>query len=664
MEPGNIIEYIDRQKIICAVVLEIKKNRLRLLTENNREVNLSESRVFYKGRTHVKTPKGRDGLTAVLKDTARIRNSLKERADVKELWDALNTEQEWIDLKTMTDLCFPNETDSDHESAVGRALFEQRVYFKSKNQSFFPNSEEHVEQSIAKEKKQAINNQIIETCGNLLKKALTSDNSEPVPDVVLEQLMEFADILKPLYLFGKESKEYRVGKAVLAKAGLRDHEGLFTVLVKMGIFSEHENIELLQHNIPQIFSEQVLEYAGKLNAPSDYSAVEPVRKDLTNLELMTIDGKLTLDYDDALSVEDHGDHWEIGIHIADVGDFVKKYDLADQAARERTSSIYTPDLKIPMLPPELAEDVCSLKADRLKPAITTMVKVSPYGDIMDHEIMPSIIKVRNQFTYLDINRIAEQDKNIIMLCNIAENFRQTRLNAGAVHVNLPEINLWLDQNSKIILKRIDRESPARMLVSELMIMANWLMARFLSEKNIPAVFRSQPGPRESIYKGKVDTIFQNIMQRKQLSRFMINSKPEHHSGLGLNAYTTATSPIRKYCDLVTQRQIRAGLGLEEPYSEKEIDEIIQIIQQPMSRVSAIQRSRNRYWLLKYLENKRGERLEAIVLYKKRNSYQILIPEYMIECDLPVSGKTGLKPEDIVRITIQHVDARRNLFSVC
>ena len=190
MEPGNIIEYIDRQKIICAVVLEIKKNRLRLLTENNREVNLSESRVFYKGRTHVKTPKGRDGLTAVLKDTARIRNSLKERADVKELWDALNTEQEWIDLKTMTDLCFPNETDSDHESAVGRALFEQRVYFKSKNQSFFPNSEEHVEQSIAKEKKQAINNQIIETCGNLLKKALTSDNSEPVPDVVLEQLME------------------------------------------------------------------------------------------------------------------------------------------------------------------------------------------------------------------------------------------------------------------------------------------------------------------------------------------------------------------------------------------------------------------------------------------------------------------------------------------
>ena len=189
------------------------------------------------------------------------------------------------------------------------------------------------------------------------------------------------------------------------------------------------------------------------------------------------------------------------------------------------------------------------------------------------------------------------------------------------------------------------------------------MAKFLIKHGISTIFRSQPKPRERILKGNGGTLFQNWMQRKLLSRFVLSHTPEHHSGLGLDAYVTATSPIRKYFDLVTQRQIRAALGLEAPFSTEEIKRIIQVLEVPMNYVSKIQFSRHRYWLLKYLEGKIGQKEVAIVLTRRRNYYSVLLTDYMIECNLPVSSGLSLKPEDLVQVTIQHVSAVKDLISV-
>ena len=388
-----------------------------------------------------------------------------------------------------------------------------------------------------------------------------------------------------------------------------------------------------------------------------------MRKDLTGLSLMTIDGQATLDFDDAISIEDHGDYYYLGIHIIDVGHFIKKGDRIDQEALVRGSSIYMPDQKIPMIPPCLAENLCSLKAGQLRPAISIMVKLTKFCEIIDYEIIPSLIRVEHQLTYYDVNMIAQDSKEIIILHDIAEQFRQNRMAAGAVQITLPDINVWIDENNEVTVNKVNRESPGRMLVSEIMIMANWLMAKFLAQHNAPAIYRSQIAPRERLYKGTEASLFQNCKQRRLLSRFVLNPKPEHHSGLGLDAYVTATSPIRKYFDLATQRQIRAVLGLEVPYTVKEIDNIIQMLEAPMSCVSKLQFNRHRYWLLKYLEKRIGQKEEAIVLYKKRNTYHIVISEYMIECDLPVSSGIDLKPEDLIQITIQHVNARKNVLSV-
>jgi exoribonuclease-2 len=274
-----------------------------------------------------------------------------------------------------------------------------------------------------------------------------------------------------------------------------------------------------------------------------------------------------------------------------------------------------------------------------------------------------MIKVEHQLTYYDVNLIGDDDQRIIILRDIAEKFRQRRLAAGAVQITLPDINVWVGNNGEITVSRINRESPARMLVSEIMIMANWLMAKFLAEHDIPAIYRSQKGPRERLYKGVAGNLFQNCMQRKMLSRFILGTIPENHSGLGLDAYVTATSPIRKYFDLATQRQIRAVLGLEAPSTSEEIDRMIQALELPMRYVMKLQHNRHRYWLLKYLEKRIGQKEEAVVLYKKRSNYQIMITEYMIEQDLPASSGIDLRPEDLIQVTIQHVNARKDVLSV-
>jgi exoribonuclease-2 len=661
MESGSIVEFIDRQKIMCAVILEVKNSRLRLLSENNREVNLSASRLLHRDKVRLDLSMSRDKMVDALRGVANKRKELLNQVDIKDLWEVLNTEQVWIDLPTMTAFCFPDSPCGDHESAVLRAFFGDRLYFKFNLDSFYPNSEEQVARLISQRQEEARRKRIIDTGGDWL---VSLRNATPPPEQISEiETAELKRILKSYYLFGKESRHHALAKAMINGAKLDKETELFPLLVKLNVFDENENINLLRFDVPIKFSKEILDRTDRLTGKYAGFADDGLRRDLTDLPLMTIDGQSTMDFDDALSIEKVGDQFRLGIHIVDVGHIVQKGDIIDQEALSRGSSIYMPDQKISMLPAGLAEGLCSLKVGEIRPAISTLVTLSPTLEIVDFEILPSRIKVKHQLTYYDVNQAADQDPDIIILREIAEKFHHQRLDAGAVQINVPEINVWLADDRTITVNRINRESPGRMLVAEIMIMANWLMARYLAENKMPAVFRSQPAPRERLYKGDGGTMFQNWMQRRHLSRFVLDSKHEKHSGLGLSAYVTATSPIRKYFDLITQRQIRAVIGLERPYTSDEVDQAIQMLELPMSNVSRIQFGRHRYWLLKYLEQHIGRKEEAIVLQKRRNNYQILLSAYMTECDLPISSGFALKPEDLIQVTIQNVSARKDLLQV-
>jgi len=657
MNIGNIVEYIDQQKIICAVVMQIKKNRLRLLTENNREVNLAVNRVSHLSTETLDTSGTRESLIRRLKQSARDRRELTQKIDIKELWELLHEEGDPIDIPTMTMFCFDPPVTADHEAAVIRTFFKDRLFFKFGKDHFIPHSPEQIEVKLRQMREVEERDQLIHTGAAWVKRM-----SEDKTCQDSEKPSQLINILKNYYIFEKESPTSSIAKAILAKAGAGSPEKIFQIMVKAGVWTRDENIDLEKLDIPVKFPSQVLDQSHSTAEQTADFMDDPKRLDLTKVPIITIDGQSTLDYDDAISLVKNDSGYTLGIHIIDVGYYIKHDDALDREARNRGSSIYMPDDKIPMLPQELSEGVCSLKEGELKPAISTMIRLNPFFEIIDYDVILSSIKVHTQMTYTEANLLNGENDPITTLYKAATVFREKRLKAGAVQITLPEVNVWIDENQEIGISKIDRENPSRMLVSEMMILANSLMAQFLAKHDVPGVFRSQPDPHSRLFQGIETSLFLNCMQRKQLNRARIGTKPEHHSGLGLDAYVTGTSPIRRYFDLLTQRQIRGILGYEKFYARDELQNLIQQLEIPMANAGRIQFLRRRYWLIKHLETLRGSAHEAIVLDSRRDFYTVLLTEYMLEWRVPAGGLT-LKPGDMVNVTIQHADARRDQLSL-
>jgi exoribonuclease-2 len=166
----------------------------------------------------------------------------------------------------------------------------------------------------------------------------------------------------------------------------------------------------------------------------------------------------------------------------------------------RGSSIYMPDERISMAPPLLAENRLSLKKDLLRPAISTMVKISPSGDIISYDIFASIIRVDQQLNYFEANTSAEEGQAINALYDIAGRFREKRMSQGAIQIILPEINVWLDETGTPVVNQVNRESPSRMMVAEMMILSNWLSARFLAENKCRPFSDLSPNPKTEFLK--------------------------------------------------------------------------------------------------------------------------------------------------------------------
>jgi len=657
MIKGCIVEYIDQQKIIAAVVLQEKKGKLGLLNENNREVNFSEKRLSHISRDCFDTSLTRQSIVNKLKKLAQNRNNLSKNINILEIWELFHEEPEEIDISAMTAFCFDPPVNSDHEAAVIRAFLQDKLYFKFSKMVFIPYTLEQVEERKRQIKRVEKQERQIQKGAAWINDVLNNKNGSST-----NADHDIINILKSYYLFNNDSNFKMIARSILKKSPLNSAEQLFNVFVQAGIWDQNENINILAMQIPTFFSKDVLEQEKQLAATQINFFDDPLRKDLTNIPLITIDGQSTLDFDDAISLENTETGYTLGIHIIDVDAYIKHDDPIDIAARDRASSIYMPDDKLPMIPSNLSENLCSLKENAIRPGISTVVKMNRFFEIQDFKIIPSVIKVHKQMSYAEANLLNGQNDPITSLYKIATLLREKRLKAGAVQITLPEVNVWIEENQEIGYSKIDRENPSRMLVSEMMILANTLMAQFLANNDMPAVFRSQTEPSQRLFKGIETSLILNFMQRKHLSRAIIGTKPKAHSGLGVKAYVTATSPIRRYHDLLTQRQIKAVLGYGKAYSKEELDYILQTVSINIANAGRVQALRKRYWITKHLESMRGCTYEALVLDCYRDHYNVLIKEFMLEAKLPTGG---IKPKngDIIQVTIQHADARREQLSL-
>ena len=663
MEKGTIVEYIDRQRIICAVVLEsapVGDKRLHLYNENSRAINLPGRRITYAGG-RLETGLTRQQMADLLKETAARRSTLMKEIDVQALWELVSTETQWISLETMKELCFSGQASADHESAVVRAMFEDSLYFKFDHNRFFPHSPEQIKAiTIRKEKEEKIR-RTINDGSQWLKKAMTGGQVTLSGD---EQ--EYVEILKSYYVFEQDAPDKALAREMLSRAGGISQDAIFSLMVRLGVWDVNENIDLYRNGVSMDWPPGVISRADDISRARAGFVNGSDRVDLRGLTIFTIDGSTTTDFDDALSIEMESDgRCRVGVHIIDVGQYIEKDDPVDREALTRGSSIYTADRKIPMLPPVLSEDACSLMAGVERPAISVLMRFSLFGELLDYEIVPSIIRVERHLSYSEADRTIGQEACLKKLKDLTDHLYRRRLQAGAMPIIIPDLIIQLIDNDRVNVSCMDNVSPSRMIVAEMMITANRLFAELLSARHVPAPFRSQAEPKQRLVK-KADapgTLVQNWLQRKMIARVVVGIKPDHHAGLGLEAYTTATSPIRKYLDLLTQRQIRSVLGMGTAYTPEEVQGILQDLEPRLGSVARIQQARQRYWTLKHLETKIGAKEEAVVLDSFANDYSVLLPDYLLECRLPKTSGARIKPQDLVQITIQHVSARNNTISI-
>jgi exoribonuclease-2 len=378
---------------------------------------------------------------------------------------------------------------------------------------------------------------------------------------------------------------------------------------------------------------------------------------------MSIDSEMTHDIDDALSCEIHDGLIVLGIHIADPAGVILPDTTLDHEARDRATSIYFPEGKIPMLPPILSEKALSLVAGEARPAMSMLVTLTPEGDVVDYQITPSLIRVKERLTYDAADTRIGHDPALTQFFELAKTLRELRFANGAISLPIPQVEVFVDRDKDITLHRIDREAPSQILVSELMILGNSLVGQFCAQRHIPLVYRGQAAPRETFPPVLTYDPARHYRQQRAMSPARTALEPTRHSSLGVEVYTTFTSPLRRYVDLLSHRQLHAYLQRGEPlYNEEQLRTMLTEVEAALSRAGMVEHERQRYWLFKYLAQRQGEILPGVVLERFPRNYLVLLVDVMQEVDLPVAGKE-LAPGDWIQVRLETVQPRAGVLKV-
>jgi exoribonuclease-2 len=648
MNEGKIIEYIDQGKFVCAVCLQDKGNRLHLLTPLNREVNLSPKRALLISSASMDTLSPRQELLSRLKQTEALRERLKGEVHVEEIWELVRDEAASLDYTDLAQLCFGDAITDDHISALVRALFEDRLYFKMKDGCFLPNSEETVDQIVRQREEEA------------LREERLKQGSAWLEDVILDKGVreparkdEIIDLLKELALFGNDAPNLRYGKELLLRSGISDIRRARALLVKLGVWEEDENLDLHRLDIRTAFSEKVISDSERLR---NVGIEKTERENLTHLSAFTIDGPLTRDFDDALSMKVSSDGILLGVHIADVAAAISPDSLLDREASQRCSSLYLARRQIPMMPQDLSQDALSLREGCERPAISLICRLDEEANLIDYRFTSSLVKVQRQLTYDQVNDLYTKEGLLEQMHRVSQQLRQKRIEQGALILSLPEMAVRIGSDSSLHLGMVDQETPSRTMVAELMILYNWLAARFCRDNQIPILYRGQEEPSERLSMDEAGYSYFVFKQRRRLNPLMIDTQPRPHTGLGLDVYTNASSPIRRYLDLVVQRQIRNHLLERGPLYGKEELEAIRMSVEPILRdLERVKRNRIRYWIQKYLLQHVGEKFPALILDSLKSRYRILLTDFLMVAEMRREDGQDLSEGQKIMVTVKRSD---------
>ena len=412
---------------------------------------------------------------------------------------------------------------------------------------------------------------------------------------------------------------------------------------------------IYRHQIPSIFTEEALTESAKL--PTKVLAIDKKdRVDITNLELVTIDGDDSRDFDDAVYAKPSNNGWKLIVAIADVSHYVSEGSNLDNESFERGNSVYFPHRVVPMLPETISNGLCSLNPKIERLCMACEMSIDSLGELLDYKFYPAVMLSHARLTYTQVNDMLESKKsplrkkfsnvvvNIDFLYGLYKTLRISRQKRGVMDFDRIESQILFDGKGKIENIVARKRNDAHKLIEECMLMANQATAKFLQKNNEDFLYRNHPKPTSE----KVEVTRQflsavglsleggNEPESKDFSKVLRNAKGrddeniiktvvlrtmkqatytpinDGHFGLAFEDYTHFTSPIRRYPDLLVHRAIKRALQGKPRTPSKKMIELGAHLSMTERRADDASRDVEQWLKCEYMREKVGENFHGVI----------------------------------------------------
>jgi len=382
-------------------------------------------------------------------------------------------------------------------------------------------------------------------------------------------------------------------------------------------------------------------------------------KDLTDLKTYIIDSSNPIEIDDAISLEINKNIVNIWIHVSYPSKLFGFNSEIDMNAKKRSSSLYLIDKCISMLPKNIIEQ-SNLKKNKLSETLSACVELNENGSIKNYKILETLIKPNYELTYEDTNEILElqpkEENELILLNKLLNKSFNYRKNKGAITFNNTYSKI-LYKNNSISFETIEI-TQAHKLVSEAMILMGYVTSDFLKKNCIPAPFRSQKINCDSknILERNFNSPVKYIILKQYIGKSFLSLKPDIHETLGLESYVQTTSPLRRYLDLIVQRQLFLNINNKKILSEEIINKEIELSNIKQKENNNIIKENKLYYLKLYFNNEKNI-LHKIIFIRwinhKKNIALVFFTAYNLELLIKLYISIDTFPNKIYRVHYNH-----------
>lgn len=413
--------------------------------------------------------------------------------------------------------------------------------------------------------------------------------------------------------------------------------------------------------LPEEFGEKVLNQAARVSKEVS-EADRQGRLDLREVCMVTIDGEDAKDLDDAVSLSKEGENYRLGVHIADVANYVQENSALDQEALERGTSVYLVDRVIPMLPHALSNHICSLNEGQERLALSCIMLLSPLGEMIDYQLAETVIRVKKRMTYTAVREILE-DKNperieeykefcpmLFQMEELAALFRSRRKKRGSIDFDFPESKILLTPEGVPVEVTPYESNTATKIIEEFMLQANEVVAQHFYWLELPFLYRTHDNPdaekimqlgvfirnfghaikisKEEVHPKEIQNLLAKIegtphealisrLALRSMKRARYSEECTGHFGLASPYYCHFTSPIRRYPDLQIHRIIKEqGRGrLKEErigHYESILPKVAKKSSERERRADEAEREVEKLKKIEYMESRIGEIFDGVI----------------------------------------------------